>query len=94
MSAQGFHHADAIQIADGSPLAQALERARVVGVLDAWTAAVPGMRECRVSKTLGEVSRSHTCQLFEHARGSKYFYGHNPDAARAAAAKAISEGKV
>lgn len=60
-----------------------------VRVLDAWADQVPGMREVRCSKTLTEGSRASVCQLFEHARGSKYHYGHDRDAARLAAADAI-----
>jgi hypothetical protein len=67
----------------------ALERARVVGVLDAW--ASDGYREHRA---MASSDGRGVCALFNYARKSPYFYGKTIDEARAAAAKAIEAGEV
>jgi len=73
---------------------EALERARIVGVLDAWRAAavVPRKR----AYELDEHGVLFLCEWQPFARLGqirKGFEG-NPDAARAAAAKAIEAGEV
>lgn len=70
----------------------AADRHRVVGVLDAW-ATKPG--SFRVSLT--ETKRGEWMCLCEHSDDSEKDirrYGATPDAARAAAAKAIESGEV
>lgn len=74
-------------------LEQALERARVVGVLDAW-AAVPALDSDRSWATrCVEEGLLFACHLVTHDSNRKWF-GKTPDAARAAAAKAIESGEV
>lgn len=73
-----------------------LERARVVGVLDAWQAAQPARAPKTVRRRV-EVRRGDfgdwecCCETLD--RFYK-FGGPTPDAARAAAAKAIESGEV
>lgn len=74
--------------------ASAVERARVVGVLDAWAASRRGQWNLR-SNMLGD---AFSCDLvWTEARRRRLrsdLFGPTPDAARAAAAKAIEDGKV
>ncbi len=71
----------------------ALERARVVGVLDAWA---------KGSKSLGweccdcDKQTCCTLEITENGGATRTieYYGATPDAARAAAAKAIEAGEV
>lgn len=73
-------------------VADALERARVVGVLDAWQSADRLSRESALFHTSGH---SWCIALVSNSGGTRsYFYGDTPDAARAAAAKAIEAGEV
>ena len=78
-------------LSDPHGLAPMLERARVVGVLDAWvTVSVERSWECiRAASDAGWYARCFA--------GSALLYcgaGSTPDAARAAAAKAIEAGEV
>ena len=74
-------------------ISEALERARVVGVLDAWAKGAKalewGVTDC---------TEQACCTLqVTHAGGAVKdtdFYGATADAARAAAAKAIEAGEV
>lgn len=71
---------------------EAVERARVVGVLDAWAKRVAGR-----AHTMRNGDMSEVCDLeFVNGRTkhNKGFFGPTPDAARAAAAKAIEAGEV
>ncbi len=69
----------------------ALERARVVGVLDVWA---------EKHKSLNWASwpdcgpNGYACCLTHLDDSTRDFYGPTPDAARAAAAKAIEAGEV
>lgn len=72
------------RVGDYELIAQALERARVVGVLDAWAKARP----CR-----GYMVSDTGCVLYGTPGEPKY-HGSTSDAARAAAAKAIEAGEV
>jgi hypothetical protein len=65
----------------------ALERARVVGVLDAWSDAHPTSVAFATRKRPGS---RHCCASASHA---KVFYGDSHDDARSAAAKAIEAGE-
>jgi hypothetical protein len=90
-------------------LSETLERARVVGVLDAWVSATRAREECGgvyfasweiIHNSRGELA----CELvYEEWSGEedgrwvecrKTFEGPNNDAARAAAAKAIEAEEV
>jgi hypothetical protein len=68
-------------------IAEALDRARVVGVLDAWTMVRPAL--ARRYETMSDV-----CVLWDSVSGRHIYTGGTPDAARAAAAKAIENGDV
>lgn len=81
----------------GDALLAIAERARVVGVLDAWAARHPGWAWRCISGSNGRCC----CEgVFIHPNreplSDERFdcYGHTPDAARAAAAKAIEAGEV
>lgn len=83
---------------DPAQLSAALERARVVGVLDAW-AAKPGNENYpfKTQPAEGFGPEDSWCCWSESVDvpGRKqFFYGPDPDAARAAAAKAIEAGEV
>lgn len=78
-------------------ICEALERARVVGVLDAWAQSCPGW----AWRCVGSTSGRFCCEgVFIHPNREPLTderfdcYGPTPDAARAAAAKAIESGKV
>lgn len=76
-------------------IVEALERARVVGVLDAWRSGT--QVSYRATWCMGWRDAC-VLQLHDIATGElvsqRDFEGRNADAARAAAAKAISEGAV
>lgn len=78
-----------------------VERARVVGVLDAWAASQPkvcgqGVRLVFAYNTLASGNPSCRLSAQHPATGADQFLGEGPtpDAARAAAAKAIESGTV
>ena len=81
-------------LSDPHGLAPMLERARVVGVLDAWADALGH----RVWAMIRNSSGGWAVELHEGADGqeSSTVLGHatTPDAARAATAKAIEAGEV
>ena len=68
--------------------ARLLERARVVGVLDAWATKENYVRFGTNYDGQG------VCVLVRALKGDKMFYAVTLDAARAAAAKAIEAGEV
>lgn len=71
----------------------ALERARVVGVLDAW-AERTGV-EPAVYRSLNKPGLwCCDCDGLSDPNARRRFYGNSRDAARAAAAKAIESGEV
>lgn len=78
-----------------SAFAAEIERARVVGVLDAWAER---NEEHPFITQRGESDEAERwCCWRENYVGETvqcYFYGPTPDAARAAAAKAIEAGEV
>lgn len=80
---------------DWSPaeLAEALERARVVGVLDAWAAGPAPDSDRSWATRCVEEGRLFACHLVTHDSNRKWC-GKTADAARAAAAKAIEAGEV
>lgn len=69
---------------------EALERARVVGVLDAWAESGPGRSYYVTATPVGE----YWCKVFEAGDMLAAFTrpGATRDAARAAAAKAVEAG--
>lgn len=68
-----------------------LERARVVGVLDAWAGqSIQFAWEYMMAMSRGE----WMCRLWKGSAIVRSFAGHSADAARAAAAKAIEAGEV
>lgn len=67
-------------------LIPALERARVVGVLDAWAE--------RYGYDWNSDPRAETCTLHPFRWNARVFSGATPDAARAAAAEFIESGEV
>lgn len=69
----------------------ALERARVVGVLDAWAEKTKGWWTTDTFLTPGIAG--WVCEM-EWPGGKRTFSRETPDAARAAAAKAIEAGEV
>jgi len=73
----------------------AIERARVVGVLDAWAGNPLKSRAAWYTATSDDMSEWR-CTLYPEngTLGAKHYFGQNPDAARAAAAKAIEAGEV
>lgn len=80
-----------VHVEPGGNLAEIIERARVVGVLDAWAdlAAHRSHELVRLAFGAFEV-RFHP----NYANGHALCVGATPDAARAAAAKAIEAGEV
>ena len=73
-------------------ISAALECARVVGVLDAWALAKHG-RSVELVATAGAYPACIEVKTNVALTGRDYF-GITPDAARAAAAKAIESGEV
>lgn len=72
-------------------LRECLERARVVGVLDAWAGqSIQFAWEYMMAMSRGE----WMCRLWKGSAIVRSFAGHSADAARAAAAKAIEAGEV
>jgi hypothetical protein len=84
-------------LATGSPEAacEALERARVVAVLDGWAARQDNSGQVTVysSEDADSGERLHWCCGL-HGRASRGYIGATPDAARAAAAAAIESGEL
>jgi hypothetical protein len=74
----------------GMTLEAALSRARAVGVLDAWEDADPDARRIEYSRD----DITHRVELVTVGVSRRAFRGSTRDAARAAAARAIEEGKV
>ncbi len=69
----------------------ALERARVVGVLDSWLGqSIQHIAELTIALTRGE----WILNLWKGTAIVRTFYAASPDEARAAAAKAIEAGEV
>jgi hypothetical protein len=79
---------DCLSPHDVRGVAAAIERARVVGVLDAWA-----VRENYVRYGTNYDGQG-LCVLVRGLKGDKMFYAVTLDAARAAAAKAIESGEV
>lgn len=76
----------------------ALERARVVGVLDAWQQKHTGYSGYFSWRTWQVATDQFSCSVSWRAKDGKDdyrdFFGATPDAARAAAAKAIEAREV
>ncbi len=79
-----------------SLLSADVERARVVGVLDAWDEAHPDREAFSAFKSAGALVPSHAyvCARGYNSTLELAYYGPTRDAARAAAAKAIEDGEV
>ncbi len=103
MSQTGAREAEFFGFTEAGAVEELLERARVVGVLDAWAAARP--LELRRVELRGdgpglECLWTTTCTYTRSGdspdeRYTVYqLHGPTPDAARAAAAKAIENGEV
>lgn len=82
---------DCLDPADVRDVQAALERARVVAVLDGWAETSPG---CGWRMT--DMGSTPTCTLYPTVRTAeaRHFTASTPDAARAAAARAIEAGEV
>ena len=91
MSRAQAHFADMpADAAQHRAITEALERARVVAVLDGW--AVTGRRN--VPQVQRALSGPGWSVLVAGAERDYFFEGPTPDAARAAAARAIEAGEV
>lgn len=77
-----------------APFEEIAERARVVGVLDAYTSPDATTSGLAWSMQVDEEEQLHFCIIKLTRIRVRSFAGKTPDAARAAAAKAIEAGEV
>jgi hypothetical protein len=71
-----------------------IERARVVGVLDAWSDRNPSKEPFSTWRIGATGERKYCCASQFNRSGERSYFGPTADAARAAAAKAIEAGEA